>query len=392
MAAPFERTTRALARDNGAPAILAMSGAILLLSLWLGWFAFGAVTVYEPSRHARLESASAPRDITALQSGRLANSILQPGRRVRAGEILAELDTASATLSDAEEGARLEAYPAKISTLRLQIAALRLAMANDGHAAQAAGQAAAARVREAAAASAFALDTERRMRRESEAGGVAEIEALRAASEARKTAAARDALAADARRAEMDARARSSQNQAQIEDLTRQLVSMESDANASRATASRLKLDIEDRRIRAPVDGIIGEAQPIRSGAYVAQGQKLATILPEGGLVVVAEFDPASALGRVQTGQTARLRLDGFPWAQYGVVEAKVSRVSGEVRDGGLRVELTPILQTASNLALRHGLTGGAEIIIEKVPPAVLVLRAAGQMLSGRARIVQATP
>ncbi len=111
----------------------------------------------------------------------------------------------------------------------------------------------------------------------------------------------------------------------------------------------------------------------------MAQGERLATVVPHGGLIIVADFTPASVLGRIRPGQSARLRLDGFPWAQYGSVPATVTRVAGEVRDGLVRVEFTPVLAAAPRLALQHGLPGSVEVGIEQVSPAQLVLRAAGR-------------
>ena len=73
---------------------------------------------------------------------------------------------------------------------------------------------------------------------------------------------------------------------------------------------------------------------------FVRAGDKLGAIIPDGGLRAIAEFAPSSALGRIQTGQRARFRLDGFPWTEYGQLEATVSRVASEPRQGVVRVEL----------------------------------------------------
>jgi membrane fusion protein (multidrug efflux system) len=80
------------------------------------------------------------------------------------------------------------------------------------------------------------------------------------------------------------------------------------------------------------------------------------------------------------------MRLDGFPWAQYGSVEAKVVRVAGEIRDNALRVELVLQASPGSNAYVQHGLSGTVEIGTERLAPAVLVLRAAGQMVSRQPR------
>jgi membrane fusion protein (multidrug efflux system) len=379
VASPFSRTTRSLAADSSRLGLIALGVAGLALAAWLIWFLFGGVTVYEVSRQARLESGSAARDVSAAQAGRLVSSSLQIGKPVHAGDLLVELDAGPQVLRAAEEDTRQRAFPDQIADLRREIDARRAAMEDDARAAQAAVQSAKAHQREAAAAADFARDNERRMKAESASGGVSEVDALRAASEARKAASAADALAADARKLDLDARVRGRQAAAQIEDLQRTLASLESDAAAGRESAQRLRLEIESHRVRAPIDGVIGEVMAARPGAYVAEGQKLATIVPTGRLVIVAQFDPTSALGRLRPGQSARMRLDGFPWAQYGVVEARVARVAGEVRDNGLRVELSP--QAAPRLAavLRHGLTGRVEVRVERTSPAALLLRSAGQ-------------
>jgi len=347
---------------------------------WFTWFDSGQVTVYEVSRKARLETDSAPREISALQAGRLATSRLQIGRDVRAGDVLIELDAEAEKLRLAEEEERVRGTPAKIESLRRQIEALKQAAVDDGHSTEAATEAAQAHLNEAAASADFAADNAKRMQAESRAGSVAEIDALRATADAQKAGAQHDALAADARKLQLDARIRARESQAKIEDLNRTLVSLQSEIDTAKATVSRLKLDIENHRVRAPVDGVIGEALELAPGAFVTQGQKLATIVPKGDLLIVAEFNPSSALGRLRPGQTARLRLDGFPWAQYGTVDAHVLRVASEIRDGALRVELTPGSSGANGVVLRHGLTGSVEVGVESVSPAILLLRSAGQM------------
>jgi membrane fusion protein (multidrug efflux system) len=357
-----------------------LAAAVVALAAWLVWFLFGSVTIYEVSRQARLESGSAAREVSALQAGRLVATHLDIGRLVRAGDLLAEFDAGPEALRAREEDARLAAFPDKIAALRRQIEATQAAADDDQRAAQASVQSAKARQREASAAADFARDNDRRMKAESAAGGVAEVEALRAASDARKAAAAADALAGEARRIDLDARTRGRQAAAQVADLQRTLLSLEADAAASRENLARLNLDIEAHRVRAPVDGVVGEVMAAHPGAYVAAGQKLATIVPAGGLVVIAQLNPATALGRVRPGQLARVRLDGFPWTQYGVLDARVARVGSEVREGGLRVELTPLPDRRLAPVLRHGLTGRAEIRVDRVSPAVLLLRSAGQL------------
>ena len=94
------------------------------------------------------------------------------------------------------------------------------------------------------------------------------------------------------------------------------------------------------RSIRAPVNGRLGEVANIPAGSVVREGEKPAAVVPSGELRIVANFQPADALGRIQPGQPARLRLDGFPWTKYGSVSATVTRIASEVRGRQIRVEL----------------------------------------------------
>jgi membrane fusion protein (multidrug efflux system) len=80
------------------------------------------------------------------------------------------------------------------------------------------------------------------------------------------------------------------------------------------------------------------------------------------------------------------MRLDGFPWAQYGSIDATVSRVATEIRDGAVRVEFTPAATGNPADIMQHGVPGVIEVAVERAAPAALVLRAAGLLLSGTIR------
>jgi multidrug resistance efflux pump len=96
---------------------------------------------------------------------------------------------------------------------------------------------------------------------------------------------------------------------------------------------------------------------------------------------IVASFEPAVALGRIYPGQTAVMRLDGFPWSQYGTIPATVQRVATEVIDGSVQVELSIIPNARSTVPLQQGLPGAVEIELERISPALLLLRAAGTLI-----------
>jgi len=76
-------------------------------------------------------------------------------------------------------------------------------------------------------------------------------------------------------------------------------------------------------------------------------------------------------------GQHARLRLEGFPWAQYGSVTATVTNVASEIRDAASvwKWRSMPIPALVFLFSTAAGL---GEVQIETLSPASLVLRTAG--------------
>jgi membrane fusion protein (multidrug efflux system) len=379
----FSKTTQSLALDSSRIVMISLALAGLALIAWLLWFGFGNVTVYEVSRQARLEVGSAPREISSLLAGRLTQAHIVIGQRVRAGDVLIELDSTRQQLRLAEAQARLPLYPAKLASLRKEIAYLGRVMENERRSTQAAVRAASARLQGANAASRFANDSAARIRSDAATGGSAAVDAVRAAADARKAESERNISAADLAKLGVDASVSADQTRVQIERLTRDLLATQAEAASTRELIEQLRLEVANHQIRAPVSGVVGEMRALSAGAYVAQGQKLATIIPQGDLLIVADFDPTTALGRIRPGQTARFRLEGFPWVQFGTIEATAVRVAGEIRDQSLRAEFSIKRDATRGLVLRHGLPGRVEVRVETVSPAKLLLRSAGRLTEG---------
>ncbi len=386
MAAQFSQTTRSLAGDRSRYAWIAWGCALALLGLWIGWFALGSVTVYQVSSRARLEARRAAHPVAAPVGRKVVASALTIGAMVHQGDVLVSLDDSSERLRLREAQTRLAAIPREIAALEREIAARDREKAADLQSAEAAADVAVHRRQEADAAADGANDYERRARALGAEGLMSTLDVTRAVTDARKLAAARNSLASDLSRIQFDARTRAGQHDAAIEDLRHSIATLDGELTTARASIAVLQAEIDKHVIRAPISGRVGDVVPVHAGSYVAEGQKLATIVPDGDLIVVADFDPRLAFGRIHAGQRARVRLDGFPWAQYGTVPAEVTRVASEIRDDAVRVELTVARDASNAVPMQHGLTGSVEVGVEQASPAVLVLRAAGLLLTSEAR------
>jgi len=87
-------------------------------------------------------------------------------------------------------------------------------------------------------------------------------------------------------------------------------------------------------------------------------------------------------LGRVASEQPARMRLDAYPWTQFGTLLAKVTNVANEPTAGKIRIELAVQPHDNAAIVLQHGLTGSVEVEVDRISPASLVLQTASKLLN----------
>nr|WP_263430304.1 HlyD family secretion protein [Nannocystis pusilla] len=154
------------------------------------------------------------------------------------------------------------------------------------------------------------------------------------------------------------------------------------------AALATLDHQIDQHTVRAPIAGRLGGVVPLQAGAVLARGAVVAQVIPDDPLRIVGRFTPAS-VGRIRPGQPARLRLDGFPWTEFGSLHGRVAAVASEAEDGLVRVECDMSSETynlsagtSGRIPAEHGLTGVLEVEVEVVSPAALLLRTIGQAIA----------
>jgi len=379
VAASFPRTLRSLRSDGFRGVGLSLAVAVALLAAWTGWFTLGSVRIFERSEAARIEVAGAPQAIQTPVSGTVLSADLRLGRTVAAGEVLVALDARAEALA-LEEATRVrEAADAQVEYLQAELVAAGAATRDEQMAARAALAEARARRREADARVALAREEASGLTKLRESGHVGDIERLRAATEAKTREASAEASELSAARLDWTQRTTTSDRLAAIARLRREVARVEGEKKVAAATVEKLAHEIERRKLRSPVAGRIGEVMGLREGSVVHEGDRVATVVPDGELRVVAEFAQA-AVGRLRRGQEARVRLTSFNWAEFGNLSAQVASVATEPQGGRIRAELR-LLGAPPRIPLQHGLAGVVDVEVERTSPATLVLRAAGRYL-----------
>ncbi|HEY3216501.1 MAG TPA: HlyD family efflux transporter periplasmic adaptor subunit [Candidatus Eisenbacteria bacterium] len=378
---PFSRSLRSLESDHSRRPALGLLAAALMLGAWAVWFFGARIGVYEVSDAARLEADRVAFSLEAPASGRVVANRLALDREVKAGEVLVELDPAPDRLAVGEQRARLASLRAQLPRLRQEIAARRRALLEARQAAGAALDEARAQFREADAAARLAEDQAGRAERLFAKDVLSEVEQRRARSEAETRRAAATGRELGLSRLEREQSARQSERMAELGKLERDAAELEGDIATGEASVLRLEQEVERRVIRAPVDGRLAAVADLRIGSLVREGIELGSLVPRAALRAVADFAPPQALGRIRTGQRAQMRLEGFPWTQYGSLPLRVVHVASEPHDNRLRVELA-IQAGNSRIPIQHGLAGTVEVEVARCTPATLVLRAAGRLLA----------
>lgn len=382
MSNSFQRTNLALRSDHGRISAVILAAGLILVGAWVAWAFRARVTRYEVSDSARLEVTAATYPVQANVSGRLVVNGLVLGREVQAGEVLAQLDSRAEQLSLDEERTRAAAFEPQLAALRLQMESEGAGGKDEQRVLTYSQAAAQAQLQEGETQAELALKEAERARSLRKEGIVADAEVERAEADAKTKREAVENLRAALSRLTPEQAERDTDRDVKLRELSEQIAALNASWTASLANIRRLEYEVERRKIRAPVAGRLGECAVLRPGSHISEGQQLGVILPSGRLQITAEFQPSDALGKLKAGQSATMRLQGFPWAQYGTVPAKVVQVASEIRDGKVRVELAVSGRTPARIPLQHGLPGSVEVEIERVSPAALIMRSAGDLVS----------
>lgn len=378
---PFQRTADTLDRDNGHVSGWLLVSGLFLLAAWLTWALTARVTHYEVSDSARLEVAGAASPLAATLSGIVKTSHLTLNETVTPGEILLELDDREQILAFQQEQIRYNHLQPQLASLENQIRSEDAGRTAEDHVLAFSERSAGQQVKQARADADLAAQQQLRSEKLLAAGLISQAAFEASKSAAENKAAALAALEQSEFRLAPELNVRTADRTAKQRQIFTDVAKLDADIAESRASLNRLRYEIDRRKLRAQVAGKLTECAVLHPGLPIAQGQQLGIILPSGTIQIVAGFDPASAFGKLHPGQPATVRLNGFPWAQFGVLNARVARVAGEIHDGQVRVELTPVTPGNPRIPLQHGLPGTVEIATEQLSPAALLLRSAGRTL-----------
>lgn len=127
----------------------------------------------------------------------------------------------------------------------------------------------------------------------------------------------------------------------------------------------------EENLLLAAIDGKVSMVQNWSEKQYIEQGKEIMAILPENmeDSYFTQLFIPIQGSGRIKVGQRVLIKLDNYPYREFGQVDGEVIELPGLSREEGLpvKIKLTNGLTTQSGkvLKMEQEVRGNGEIITE---------------------------
>jgi multidrug resistance efflux pump len=122
--------------------------------------------------------------------------------------------------------------------------------------------------------------------------------------------------------------------------------------------------------LRAPLTGQVSLFKFWAEHQFVREGDEILTIVPEGVQPLIGKVTmPVANSGKVRPGQPVYIRLDDYPFQEYGLLKGIVQIISPVPREAryAIQVALPQALKTSfgKQLNFRQEMQGQAEIITE---------------------------
>lgn len=167
-------------------------------------------------------------------------------------------------------------------------------------------------------------------------------------------------------------------NQEQLKDLQQQIGSLQSEIAQTCSQITSLKLQLEQRIVRSPIDGVIYDLPIKKPGSVVQTGDMIAQIAPKNTPLILKAQISSQQSGFVKVGMPVKIKLDAYPFQEYGVRQGRITWISpdSKIRDNNPNRTETyemdialdqPYIQTANKrINLTPGQTGTVEVIIRQ--------------------------
>lgn len=147
----------------------------------------------------------------------------------------------------------------------------------------------------------------------------------------------------------------------------------EAEARARLAQEDLNKADLRRnlQSLKAPVDGVVQQLAIHTIGAVVQGGDPLLVLVPGEGELIVEAMIPNKDIGFVEEGDRVEVKLEAFPFTKYGVIDGVLEDISndaiqdenlGLIYQARIKLDKQTIRVNGRVINLSPGMTATAEI------------------------------
>lgn len=153
-------------------------------------------------------------------------------------------------------------------------------------------------------------------------------------------------------------------------DRKNEIAGYERQLNTSRQQLiSRIKEWFYQYVISSPIDGKVSFTKYWSGNQTIQTGERLATVVPTEETQVIGHLAiPSGGLGKVEAGQTVNIKLNGYPYMEYGLLKGEIVYISDIPDERGYIAEVRfpngLITTYHKKLNLIQQMDGTGEIIV----------------------------
>jgi hemolysin D len=171
-----------------------------------------------------------------------------------------------------------------------------------------------------------------------------------------------------------------SKSQQQLDDLQAQVSTLKSEITQTQKQIQSLNLQLEQRIVRSPTNGVIFQLPVKKAQTFVQPGQVVAQIAPQGLPLILKAQASSQQSGQMRVGMPVKLKFDAYPFQDYGVVSGSLRWISpdsktvdlgqgqgqAEIFELEITLDKTHIENADKRIQLTPGQSATAETIIRQ--------------------------
>ncbi|GEM_PF-645653 len=190
---------------------------------------------------------------------------------------------------------------------------------------------------------------------------------------------------AEARRSKIEA-------EQQMQQLEVELTALKAKIVETQNLLHSANVKLKERFLKAPVDGVVLSLNVSKAGEVVQPAQTVAEIAPSESPLILKAVLPNQEAGFVKNGMPVKVKLDAYPYQDYGIVQGQVTSISpdakpdeklGEVYEVKVTLERNYVRDERQRISFKAGQTATADIIIRRRRIADVFLEPIRQLQKG---------